>query len=201
LKNIATWLPFAVVCLGILYAIVVRRALSRQRSVDELTLLLRHIDLPLLEQLLDPEEEAALRQSKSARAFRDLQIGRMAAAFEHLRRVLHNAAAFRRWGAAEFKKIAHKNRAQFGPRDQLIVEVIRYATEVRKHALCAAVKIMVWRALAIARWSVLPSPSLSDIREVLGVDWLHQYEQLTAAAAQLMHDDGPDCYDRLLAAL
>lgn len=201
MKNVAVWFPFAALSLAALYAVIVRFVFARERTVDELALMLRHIDLPLLERLLDPQEEAGLRRLKSARAFRLAQIGRLAAAGEQLGRVSHNAAAFRRWGVAEFKKIEPKNRTAFDKRDVLIIEVIRYATEVKRHAFYAAAKIRFWQLMMIARWPMLPSPSLSDLREVLGVDWLNSYEQLTGAAAQLMHNDGPEAYDQVMAAL
>ncbi|HET7871127.1 MAG TPA: hypothetical protein VFL42_01365 [Terriglobales bacterium] len=168
--------------------------------VREMPLLLRRIDLQLLDELLDPAEEAKLRRQMSARAFRRAQRGRILAAREQIRRVGHNARIFRKWGNEEYKLLAAKNRGELDDGDHLVLQVIRHAAEAGRAASFVLAKIVLWRMTLLHLWPMLPSPSLYDLRESLGGDLLQRYEMLTASAGQLLLTSDQELYELVRAA-
>jgi hypothetical protein len=182
----------------LLYALIDRiTGLWRAR---EMPLFLRRVDLQLLEELLDPAEEAKLRRQMSARAFRRVQRGRILAAREQIRRVAHNARIFLRWANEEYKQLAAKNRGDFDDGDRLVLQVIHHAAEAERAAFVVLAKVLVWRLTLVHLWPMLPSPSLYDLREALGRDLLQRYEVLTAAAGQLLLASDRELYELVRAA-
>jgi hypothetical protein len=182
----------------LLYALIDRiTGLWRAR---EMPLFLRRVDLQLLEELLDPAEEAKLRRQMSARAFRRAQRGRILAAREQIRRIAHNARIFLKWGNEEYKQLAAKNRGDFDDGDHMVLAVVRSAAEVERAALLVLAKVLVWRITLVHLWPMLPSPSLYDLREAMGSDLLQRYEMLTASAGQLLLASDRELYELVRAA-
>jgi hypothetical protein len=159
------------------------------------------VDLRLLEDLLDPAVEARLRTELSAHAFRRLQSRRIRAACEQIRRLSNNASVFLQWANSEYAGIAHKGCTHFDDKDSLVVSLIHIAAEVKNSAWWALVKLRFWRAMLVQLWPFLPSPSLSDLREVYGKDILRAYETLTSSAGELLIARGGEHYEKMRAAL
>jgi hypothetical protein len=197
---LAVWIPLA-----ILLMVAVRAVLDRITSTgvdaEGIALFLRRVDLRMLENLLDPAEEAKLRTELSARAFRRLQRQRILGACEQIRRVSNNADVLLRWANSEYARIAHKGRAQFDANDSLVVSIIEAAAQVKSGTWWALLKLRFWRAVLVQLWPFLPSPSLSDLREVYGKDILQTYESLTSSAGELLIVRGGEYYDQVRAAL
>jgi hypothetical protein len=196
----AVWIPLALVALVAARALI-DKLTSSGLDADSINLFLRRVDLRILENLLDPAEEARLRTELSTRAFRRLQRQRILGACEQIRRVSNNASVLLQWANGEYAGIAHKSRAQFDANDSLLVSVIQAATEVKSGAWWALLKLRFWRASLVQLWPFLPSPSLSDLREVYGKDLLQSYEALTSSAGELLIGRGGDLYDQARAAL
>ncbi|HEX7289471.1 MAG TPA: hypothetical protein VF532_25025 [Candidatus Angelobacter sp.] len=182
----------------LLYALIDR--ITGLWCTRELPLFLRRVDLQLLEELLDPAEEAKLRRQMSARAFRRAQRGRILAAREQIRRIAHNARIFLKWGNEEYKQLAQKNRGDFDDGNHMVLAVIRSAAEVERAALLVLAKVLLWRLTLVHLWTMLPSPSLYDLREAMGGDLLQRYEMLTASAGQLLLASDRELYELVRAA-
>jgi len=170
-------------------------------DIDSIPIFLRRVDLHLLENLLDPAEEARLRTELSARAFRRLQSRRIRGACEQIRRLSNNASVFLQWANTEYVGIAHKGCAQYDDQDSLVVNLIRIAADVKSSAWWALVKLRFWRAVLVQLWPFLPSPSLSDVREVYGKDILQAYENLTSSVGEILIRRGGEHYDKVRAVL
>jgi hypothetical protein len=196
----AVWIPLAFVLLLVIRA-VIDKLTSTGIDAGSVSLFLSHVDLHLLETLLDPAEEARLRSELSARAFRRLQRQRIIGACEQIRRVSNNASVFLQWANAEYAGIAHKGCTQFDDKDSLVVSLIQIADDVKRSAWWALVKLRFWRAMLVQLWPFLPSPSLSDLREVYGKDILRAYETLTSSAGELLIARGGEHYEKMRAAL
>jgi hypothetical protein len=194
------WVPLAIVALVATHAII-DKLTAASRGVDGIALFVRRVDLRLLEDLLDPQVEAGLRTSLSSFAFRRLQRQRILAAREQIDRISHNATILLEWGTREYSKIASKGRGQFDSRDLLIIAVVESACQVKRGAWWAMLKLRFWRAILVQVWPFLPSPSLSDLREVYGRDLLQAYEGLTSSAGELLLAFGGEQYDEVRAAL
>jgi len=194
------WAPFILMLLAGV-RLLLGAIMGTVWSARDLPIFLRRVDLSLLETLLDPMEEARLREEMSAGAFRKAQRQRIRGACEQIRRVSHNAGILLKWATLEFKKIEQKRRGAFEEHDRLIVSVIEAATHAKRSAAWALVKIGLWRAAMMPIWPFLPSPSLSDFREVNGRDLLEDCESLNSLAGQLLLDAGGDHYDQARASL
>src|SRR5882672_1014391 len=125
------WVPLAIVLLVAVHALI-DKLTAASCGVDSIALLVRRVDLRLLEDLLDPQVEATLRTNLSSFAFRRLQRQRILAAREQIERISHNATILLEWGTREYSKIASKGRGQFDGRDLLIVAVIESSCQVRR---------------------------------------------------------------------
>jgi hypothetical protein len=191
--------PLVFLIVGYVFA---ARKLAREYRIDDLPLVLRPVRIKELENLFDPRMEADLRREMSAAAFRKAQSTRLLSAMEQVRRLAHNAAILGHWASAEFvKKVAHKNRCELSSDDQAVERVIRAASSIRRQTFVIAIKIMLWRALLLSHASMMPSPCLSDLREILGLDILETYQSLTSAACELGLTYGRERYEILLTAL
>ncbi len=194
------WIPLATVLLIAARALLDKLTASAGNTCD-IALFARRVDINLLEDLLDPAEEARLRKELSAAAFRKLQRKRIMAACEQIKRISHNADVLLDWANREYAKVTHKGRAQFDATDLLIGSVIESAIQVKSGAWWAVLKLRFWRATLVQLWPFLPSPSLSDLREVYGRDLLQAYESLTSSAGELLIAFGTGDYERARAAL
>jgi hypothetical protein len=196
----AIWTPLCAAALALLY-VLVDKISSTQAEAKEMALVLRRVNLQLLEELLNPATEAALRSELSSRAFRCRQRTRIMAAREQVSRMRHNAEICREWGTDEYRRFADKNRGHYGDEEQLVIALIKAADDVTTSARRALLKLMFWRMCLIHVWPFLPSPSLSDVREVLGADLLARYEALANSAGMLLLNEGEEQYELVRAAL
>jgi hypothetical protein len=182
--------------------VVAARKLAREYRIDDLPLVLRPVQIEQLEKLFDPREEADLRRDMSAAAFRQTQASRLRSAMEQVRRLSHNSAILGHWAAAEFvHRVAHKNRCELTSNDQAVERIIQAASRMRRQTIAIMMKIMLWRVLLLLHVVMMPIPSLSDLRETLGLDLLETYQSLTSAACELGLAYGRERYEELLAAL
>jgi hypothetical protein len=200
ITTLAIWIPLALVVLVAVRALLDKLTASASET-DDIALFARRVDLSLLEELLDPEAEAQLRKQLSSPAFRRLQRKRIMAACEQIKRISHNADVLLNWASRQYSKIADKGRAHFDATDLLIAGVIESAVRVKSDAWWAVLKLRFWRATLMQLWPFLPSPSLSDLREVYGHDLLQAYESLTSSAGELLLALNDGNYDRVRAAL
>jgi hypothetical protein len=83
----------------------------------------------------------------------------------------------------------------------LVASVVQSAGDVKRGAWWAMLKLRFWRATLVQLWPFLPSPSLSDLREVHGQDILQGYESLTSSAGELLIAFGGEQYDQVRATL
>lgn len=181
--TIALFVESIFFCLAVLAVISFFLRRQSGRTQDELKLLLRHIEMQLVENLFDPREEARLRSDMSVPAFRSAQRARLRGLKEQVGRFSHNASLFLEWSNHEYSHLAAKNRTHFDTRDDLLVRVIEIAGAVKSYAFRAAFKIHVWRVLLLVPG--MPAPSLSELREIRGRDIVHAYEQLKGVVGQL----------------
>ena len=85
------------------------------RSIEQLENLTRPVDLEAFRNLMDPAQEAFLRERMPARQFRVVQRERMRAALDYVGRAAHNAAILIRLGeaarASDVPEVAHSAQA------------------------------------------------------------------------------------------
>src|SRR5258708_2344001 len=91
----------------------------------------RKLDVTELSQLLDPDQEWALRNVYSIEAFRRVQRERIRLAFEYLRRLGHNAEVIQTWAVDLHEKLRSKRREDFTEQDYLICELVEVSTDLR----------------------------------------------------------------------
>jgi hypothetical protein len=196
------WLPLTIICGTVLYAVSKFTGISPS-NVDELTPLLRPVNVALLSELLDPTEEAKMRSAFPSPTHVHEQRKRMQMAHEQLCRMLRNSRLIGSWSGCERERIAgEKNPSRYNDTDVLIVSVLKVSHEVRRQTLHAILRLAVWRFfLVFAELGLFWVPTLSEIREVGGRDVVMIYEDLTSAAAELILMYGADRYERLIAAL
>jgi len=201
LKQFFPWLPAALLLMLLAWVVKIRFTQMRRCTIDDLPLMLRRADVLLLEELLDPQAEAALRKTYSSAAFRAMQTTRIVAAQEQLGRIYHNSEILLRWAHWEDQKVLPKNPVTFTDRDIKTRELLRCAAAVKKDVVGRIVKIGLWRIAMMERWVFLPSPSLSDLRERRGVDILQSYEGMVSAAGHLSISYGQEKYDQMMHSL
>lgn len=171
------------------------------RELDQAVGVLRRVDVSATGELLGPEKEAIMRRTLSARAYSQAQSIRMELLSEQLLRIFHNTAVLLRWATLEKRRSAQKHPEQLSPADKLILAIMSSSVEIRRHALYGIVKIAIWRGLNLAKLRIMPSLSLSDLREWNGCDIMAAYEGLTSAAAEVVLSIRPELYEQFLAAL
>ena len=198
---IAIWLPLLFAALGVFWYLAAAVLKLIVPAVEDLSLFARPVNMKALGALTDPAEEARLRASLSASEFRKAQRKSTFAALEQFRRILHNAGLFLNHANIEFKKMSSKHPATYDDHDQAVIQVIRCAMEVKKCTWRAVIKSVLWIVLRVDYWVFLPSPSLSDLRQSLGVDILGAYCELVGLIGQLTLRYGPTQHDKIMSAL
>ena len=198
--GLEVWVPLGLA--AILAAFTAAKLLRMDaRDLDQTVLLLRPVDVGAIGKLLGPEQEAIMRRTLSARAYAEAQPMRMKLLSEYLRRISHNSTELLRWAESEKARSSQRHPGQQTPSDKLILFVMSSSTAIRRHALYAIFKMAIWRGLNLAKFRIMPSLSLSDLREWNGGDILAIYEELTSAAAEVVLAIRPDMYEQFLAAL
>ncbi len=148
------------------------------RTKDDVVDFLVHIDLEKAETLLDPIAENSLRRTLSPAEFRILQRKRIHLYIEFLQRMSHNAAILVQWGNLEAQR-SHERTAQ------LAHELQQEAVKVRAYSLLALMKLRFWLLIRLGSWYMLPTPSLSELRGIYGIEGLDAYDRLKTVASSL----------------
>jgi hypothetical protein len=164
------------------------------RDTRDIVPYLRPIPSEELEALLDPLEEARLRERLPISEFRALQRKRIHLVLELLDRMTHNAYILIQWA----------NRQIDSPDQEsgyLCHEMYRRAVEVRAYVLLTRLKLGLWMLVRIHSWHLLPSPSLSDLRETVGIRGLEVYDRLKTIAAYMFLQGGYDDCEKLTESL
>jgi hypothetical protein len=92
----------------------------------------------------------------------------------------HNALILAEWASSE--RLSPTGDPEL---DFMRHELLNSALHVRFYTLLAILKLRFWIVVKIEIWSVLPSPSVSDLKEVAGIDVLYAYDRLKSAASHL----------------
>jgi hypothetical protein len=200
MNSLGVWSPLAVVLL-IASRALIDKITASSLGANDLVLLLRRVDIQVLETLLAPEEEARLRSEMSTRAYRRIQRRRILGAYEQVRRISHNANVLWQWSNREAKKLSSKRRAKVDGIGQFLITTVECAAIVKSEAWWALAKLLFWRITLMQIWPFLPSPSLSDLREIFGRDLLQDYETLSSSVGQVLLATDIDFYEQVRAAL
>ena len=148
-------------------------------SLEDVAFFVRQVDVLELAALLDPLVPLKLRESLSDEAYRrelDIHIRLVR---EYLDRVNHNVRVIQNWVAGEYSRMAGKDPKEYSLDEQLVVEALQTATELRFYALAAQVKLWIWGALRIDRWPAQLLPRVPNLRILFGVNLLGNYRRLT----------------------
>src|SRR5205807_3570138 len=153
-----------------------------------------------LEAILDPANEAGFQCRLSAPEFRQLQRKRIHLMREYLLRMSHNALVLIEWGNMEWVGPAH--RADLDKdRRMMAQELVQAATEFRLYSLLALLKLKLWILFRLDAWPVIPSPRVSALRKLGGIDAVRAYMRLRAAVSYLSEIHGHQYHEELVARL
>jgi len=170
----------AVCCLCIVFSGVIKyhrgRRRLRQIGTSGILACLSHVDIEAFRQLLDPMEEAFLRQSHSRNDFCEMQKDRIESALGYLKKMANNAIALQALG---YRNLRSPNDTQ----RFLARRLIDRAVPVRMFTFVGIWVLRIWRVLPIRRL-LLVSPSLADLKDLMA-ELLPAYEQLKETALEL----------------
>jgi hypothetical protein len=170
------------------------------RTIDDVKPYLRPTDLQELEEILDPANEANFQLRLAPSEFRQLQRKRIHLMREYLLRMSHNALVLIEWGNLEWMGPAQ--RADLDRERRILAqELVQAATEFRLYSLLALLKLKVWILLRLDAWPMFPSPKVSGLRKLAGIDALGAYLRLREAVGTLSEIHGRDFQQELVARL
>ena len=161
------------------------------RTIDDVTDYLLPVDFEKAESLLDPQTEAILRKELSPEEFRALQRKRIHHYLALVQRMAHNAAVLIEWANLEA-------RTATGQKLEMVTKLQQVGVEVRLYSLLALIKLRFWLLIRVESWTILPAPSLDDMRQVGGVKGLESYDRLKTAASFLFIEMGQGNFEELL---
>jgi hypothetical protein len=161
------------------------------RTIDDVTDYLLPVDFEKAESLLDPQTEAILRKELSPEEFRALQRKRIHHYLALVQRMAHNAAVLIEWANREA-------RTATGQKLEMVTKLQQVGVEVRFYSLLALIKLRFWLLIRVESWTILPAPSLDDMRQVGGVRGLESYDRLKTAASFLFIEMGQGNFEELL---
>ena len=170
------------------------------RTIDDVKPYLRPIELQELEEILDPANEANFKLRLSPVEFRQLQRKRIHLMREYLLRMSHNALVLIEWGNMEWT--GPGQRADLDKdRRMLAQEMVQAATEFRLYSLLALVKLKLWILFRLDAWPMIPSPKLSGLRQLVGIDAVRAYQRLRESVSYLSEIHGSQYQEDLVARL
>ncbi|HXB22683.1 MAG TPA: hypothetical protein VNV88_14950 [Candidatus Solibacter sp.] len=170
------------------------------RTIDDVKPYLRPIELEELEALLNPANETNFQLRLSPAEFRQLQRKRIHLMREYLLRMSHNALVLIEWGNMEW--MGPGQRADLDKdRRMLAQELVQAATEFRLYSLLALLKLKLWILLRLDAWPILPSPRVSGLRKLAGIDAVRAYLRLKDAVSYLSELHGTQYQEELVARL
>ena len=177
------FLPYLLPFLGVLTLLVLLTRFTIYRrppcSLEDVEVFVRKIDVLELAAALDPQVPLTLRKSLSDDAYRRELNTHIRLVREYISRVNHNAHVIQNWVAGEYSQMAGKNPKEYTIYEQLVVEALQTAAELRNYALAAQAKLWIWEALHIDRWPTQLLPRVPKLRILYGVDVLANYLRLT----------------------
>ena len=170
------------------------------RTIDDVRPYLRPTELQELEEILDPANEANFQFRLSPAEFRQLQRKRIHLMREYLLRMSHNALVLIEWGNMEW--VGPGQRADLDhDRRMLAQELVQAATEFRLYSLLALLKLKLWILFRLDAWPVIPSPKVSALRRLAGIDAVKAYLRLREAVSFLSEIHGHQYQEELVARL
>ncbi len=170
------------------------------RTIDDVKPYLRPIELQELEEILDPANEANFKLRLSPAESRQLQRKRIHLMREYLLRMSHNALVLIEWGNMEWT--GPGQRADLDKdRRMLAQEMVQAATEFRLYSLLALVKLKLWILFRLDAWPLIPSPKLSGLRQLVGIDAVRAYQRLRESVSYLSEIHGSQYQEDLVARL
>jgi len=170
------------------------------RTIDDVKPYLRPIELQELEEILDPANEANYQFKLSPAEFRHLQRKRIHLMREYLLRMSHNALVLIEWGNLEWMGPGQRADLDKGRR-MLAQEMVQAATEFRLYSLLALIKLKLWILFRLDAWPIIPSPRVSALRRLAGIDAVRAYLRLREAVGYLCEIHGSQYQEELVARL
>jgi hypothetical protein len=80
-------------------------------------------------------------------------------------------------------------------------ELVQAATEFRMYSLLALLKLKIWILFRLDAWPVIPSPKVSGLRRIAGIDAVKAYLRLREAVSYLSEIHGHQYQEELVARL
>ncbi|MGA8430337.1 MAG: hypothetical protein WB729_10985 [Candidatus Sulfotelmatobacter sp.] len=188
-SQILIWLMIAWGALTCIY--MLRCAWTRfpRRNLNDMVHFLHPVDLSLVDSLLDPAADFALRWNSTPRACREAQRQRMRLYLELVRRMSHNSRVLIEFGNAIVRREfpdENQHFGQLGNRNQraaLAAELQHAAISIRLYSLLVLVKLRLRLWFPLDVLGVIPAPELAQLRKAGDVDGPRTYDDLKAAAA------------------
>jgi hypothetical protein len=171
---ISTWVIVTSGVLALLYILRCACARTPKFNLNDLVHFLYPVDLSLLDSLLDPAADFALRWSLNPRAFRREQRRRMRLYRELLRRMAHNSIILADFGNALFGE---------DERPACACELEGAVIKVRLYTGFARLRLRLWLLLSLDALGVVPTPQLANLRKAADLDGRKAYDELKIAAA------------------
>jgi len=170
------------------------------RTIDDVRPYLRPTELEELEEILDPANEANFQFKLRPAEFRQLQRKRIHLMREYLLRMSHNALVLIEWGNMEWVGPGQRPDLDHDRR-MMAQELVQAATEFRLYSLLALMKLKLWILLRLDAWPVIPSPRVSGLRRLAGIDAVKAYLRLREAVSYLSEIHGHQYQEELVARL
>jgi|SRR5215468_10133805 len=169
----------AAVCLAIFAACVFlyfKKRDTRPLSFSDILVFLNWVDIEGLRKLIDPMEEAFLRQSHTRVDFGQIQEARIEAAREYFRKMVANATALQSFG---YRHLGGGDDT----RRLLAHRLINFAVPVKMCGRSGIFVLFLWRRFRVLRHFLI-SISLPDLKDLVE-QTLEAYQELKEAALVL----------------
>jgi hypothetical protein len=153
---------------------------------------LNRVNIKGIKHLIDPMEEAFLRQAHSRKQFCDMQRDRILSASEYFRKMGNNAAVLQKIGYRTLGSRDDQQRA-------IARELIDAGVPVRIYAVTAVLVLRFWQTFRIHRL-MLSAPSLADLKDLVA-ELLCSYDHLKEVASAMTMLKEPNAHDELLSNL
>ena len=166
----------AVICLCTVAVFIVRYHRKRKTHpicFSDILVFLNWVDIEGLRKLIDPMEEAFLRQSHTRVEFGKIQEARIEAAREYFRKMVANATTLQSFGYRHLSGGDDTKRL-------LAHRLINFAVPVRMCGRTGIFVLYLWRRFRVLR-HVLISTSLPDLKDLVE-QTLDAYQELKEAA-------------------
>ncbi len=153
---------------------------------------LNRVNIKGIKHLIDPMEEAFLRQGHSRRQFCEVQKDRIRSASEYFRKMGNNAAVLQKLGYGSFRSQDDQQRA-------IARELINAGVPVRIYAVTAVLVLRFWQTFRLHQL-MLSAPSLADLKDLVA-ELLCSYDHLKKVASAMTMLKEPNAHDELLSNL